>query len=67
VNNSEGRDHDDDIILLADDPPEQILQGKDESNVDQVQDCSQAAIDQRTIDQQINVVEPIMLFSSLSS
>src|SRR6266581_5314031 len=44
--NREGRDHDGDIVVLADDPPQQVLQGKDKNNIDQGQQDRQRAIHQ---------------------
>src|SRR6266550_4757547 len=43
--NGECRDHDGDIINLINDPLEQVLQGKDEAEVEQSKDGSQGAID----------------------
>ena len=57
--NSERRDHDGDIVILVDDPSEQVLQGKNETKVDQSQQNRQRAIDQRAIDQHVDIVESI--------
>ena len=57
--NSQCRNYDGDIVILADDPTEQVLQGKDKTKVDQGQQDRQRAIHQRAINQQIDVVEPI--------
>ena len=57
--NSECRDHDGNIVPLVDDPSEQVLQDKDETNINQGQDRGQAAIDERAIDQHVDVVQSI--------
>ena len=53
--NGEGRDHDCDVVILVDDPSEQVLQGEDKTKVDQDSDCGQRAIHQRAVDDDINV------------
>ena len=55
----ECRDHDGDIVLLVDDPPEQVLQSKDEAKVDQGQDSGQGAIDQRAVNDDIDIVQAV--------
>ena len=57
--NCERRNHDGDIVILVDDPPQQVLQGKDKTNIDQSQQDRQRAIDERPIDQHVDVVQPI--------
>src|SRR5436853_220196 len=54
--NSQRRDHDGDIIILADDPPEQVLQSKYKTEVDQSQQDGQRAVDDGALNKQINVI-----------
>src|SRR5229473_6038244 len=57
--NDEGRDHDSDRIILVEHPLEQGLQSKDEAKVKQGEQSSQAAIHERAVDQQVDIVQPI--------
>src|SRR6266567_8378890 len=57
--NDERRDHDSDRIILVEHPLEQRLQGKNEAKIQKGQQSSQTAIHQCTIDQHVNVVQPI--------
>src|SRR5579863_4623947 len=57
--NDESRDHNGDRVILVEQPLKQRLQGNNEAKVQQGEQCSQAAIHQGAVDQQINVVESI--------
>src|SRR6266702_6013512 len=57
--NSECRDYAGDIVILAYDPSQQVLQGKDETKIDHSQQDRQRAIHERTVDQQVDVVESV--------
>ena len=55
--NGERRDYNGDIVILIDDSPEQVLQGKDEAKVDRSKDAGKQAINQCLVDEDVNVPE----------
>ncbi|HEX6552190.1 MAG TPA: hypothetical protein VF026_05465 [Ktedonobacteraceae bacterium] len=57
--NNKRRNHDGDIVILVDHPPEQVLQGNDETKVDQSKESGQGAIHKGAVDEDINVPQPV--------
>ena len=56
--NDQGGDNNGNITVLVDDCSKQVLQGKDEAEIDHGQQSGQTAIDQCAIDENVDIIEP---------